>query len=71
MKDPHRIHRILNKLNRAWSAYPELRFNQLVSNITDKLLSPDGDKDSFYVSDSDFEIELDNFLKSNNIDSKW
>lgn len=56
MRDPDRIKRILNKLEIAWMAAPDLRFGQLVDNICflyDKQQCP-----QFYLEDDRFEIAL-------------
>ena len=63
MRDPVRIQRILNKLHAAWSASPDLRFNQLVKCINSGIIRDD----YFYFEDDDFEQVLDKWLKEHNI----
>lgn len=45
---------LLSKLEKCWNKNPDLRFGQLISNITEN-------KDCFYTSNSDFENMIDNY----------
>jgi uncharacterized protein YihD (DUF1040 family) len=44
MRDPERIPEIITLLHAAWTAYPDLRLGQLISNIANT-------RDPFYVED--------------------
>ena len=52
MRDKDRIKRIIAKFALLWEEMPDMRFCQLVSNITNK-------DDIFYVEDTEFEKMLD------------
>ena len=51
MRDPKRIPRIINKLEKYWEDNPDYRLGQLVSNIS-----------GFYTEDDDLEDYLDEQL---------
>lgn len=53
MRDKERIKRIVAKLQLLWEEMPDMRFCQLVSNITNK-------NDIFYIEDTEFEKMLGN-----------
>ena len=61
MRDPKRINPILQKFEKVWNQYPDIRFGQLVFN----LLSNSKCKNMFYIEDTDFEIILDNIINDN------
>ncbi len=52
MRDPKRIKRISDKLQKIWSEYPDLRFNQLIFSLA-------GPKDAYFMEDDEFELLLD------------
>ena len=52
MRDKERIKRIVAKFSLLWEEMPDMRFCQLVSNLTNK-------DDIFYVEDTEFEKMLD------------
>lgn len=53
-RDPERIETVLEELEDYWSDNPDLRFGQILSNISQKK----GYKDSFYIEDSELIEEL-------------
>lgn len=58
MRDPKRIPVLLQAIKEVWERHPDLRFCQLVQNIT-------GMNDSFYLEDEEFSrklIEFDDFI---------
>ena len=59
-RDPKRIRRILDKLEKVWSEAPDFRFGQLNYNIYQSLSHGN---DMFYIEDEKFEEYLDNLLK--------
>lgn len=58
MRDPARIDRITEKLNKVWHIVPDQRLGQIVSN----LLGP-GPQDIFQVEDDRWEERLDELLE--------
>lgn len=54
MRDPNRIPRVLNLLEKVWQEVPDWRLGQLIENIARDM----GWNDAFYVSDDDLEKEL-------------
>jgi hypothetical protein len=60
MRDKERIKLILNKFERIWKLYPDLRFCQIVSNIT---IGTSYNNDIFYIPDDEFEKLLDTELE--------
>lgn len=52
MRDKNRINRIIAKFTLLWEEIPDMRFCQLVSNLTNK-------DDIFYIEDTEFEKMLD------------
>jgi len=66
MRNPLRIKRILNKIETAWAAAPDLRFNQLILNII-----PSDSPPVFYLEDKDFEFWLDRWLENRNLTNTW
>ena len=55
MRDPNRIHKILDKISEIWIETPDARFFQLMDYIKSTCELPD---DSFYVDDDDFYKKL-------------
>lgn len=55
MRDPARINRILSKFAYIWSKGQDLRFNQIVGNVT-------GKGDWYYLEDDKFEQLLDDYI---------
>jgi hypothetical protein len=51
MRDPERIPKILSELRALWETYPDLRLNQLISNINSPHKIP---TDPFHIEDEDF-----------------
>jgi len=65
MRDPKRIPVLLQAIKEVWERHPDLRFCQLVQNIT-------GKNDSFYMEDDEFSrkiIEFTNMVE--NYDRSW
>jgi hypothetical protein len=60
MRNPNRIPRILEKLARNWSKYPDLRLGQLLDSL--RFVACDRDIDMFYIEDDLIEKELDRRL---------
>lgn len=57
MRDPNRIKPILERLEKVWSAHPDLRLSQLIMNLeTDERLYT-----LYYVEDVDFITSLEEF----------
>ena len=54
---------LLSKLEQCWNKNPDLRFGQLILNITKN-------KDFFYTSDSEFEKMIDNYDNKNDDELK-
>lgn len=54
MRDPNRIPRVLDLLEKAWQEVPDWRLGQLIENIVRDM----GWNDAFYMSDDDLEKEL-------------
>lgn len=54
MRDPNRIPRILDLLEKAWKEVPDWRLGQLVENIARDI----GWNDAYYMEDDDLEKEL-------------
>ena len=57
-RDPKRIDEVLNRFKRLWLCFPDLRFGQLVENI-----STEQAKDLFYIEDEDFLTALEDYQK--------
>ena len=65
MRDPNRIPRILEKLNRAWQIAPDMRLAQLIYCITTLGKDPElsSNKQSiFHTEDDEIEQRLDEWL---------
>ena len=58
MRDPKTIKRILKKIERAWTRYPNLRLSQLLLNATNK-------NDIYYVEDDDLVAAISKYEKEN------
>ena len=58
MRDPKRIPKMLNELRRLWEIYPDMRLNQLISNINHPQTI-----DPFHIEDDDFSESMKNFFK--------
>ncbi len=56
MRDPARINRIVEKLQRAWCAHPDLRLGQLLHHLVNPC--PEA-----YVEDDALEQKLDAFIE--------
>lgn len=46
MRDPNRIHKVLDYVRRVWERNPDLRLGQLIVNLTSERFA-----DLFYVED--------------------
>ena len=59
MREPDRIHRILNKLMQYWALHPDLRLGQIVMNAhrNSKCIT------AFSMEDSEFEFWLNSRLE--------
>lgn len=60
MRDPARISRIMEKLQRAWLAHPDLRLGQLMDWIHG--MEPCKRTASFHTEDDALETALDAFI---------
>jgi len=60
MREPDRIHRILQKLMRYWAVYPDLRLGQIIDNIFYLCDTEHGSH--FYMEDYELEPWLDKKL---------
>ena len=58
MRNPARIYPLLNEIGDLWIKEPDLRFGQLITNIS-------GGKDLFYIEDENFEKLIDKYKKKN------
>lgn len=54
MRDPNRIPRVLELLEKVWQEVPNWRLGQLIENIARDM----GWNDAFYMEDDDLEKEL-------------
>lgn len=54
MRDPNRITRVLDLLEKAWNVVPDWRLGQLIENIARDM----GWNDAYYMEDDDLEKEL-------------
>lgn len=63
MRDPERIDVIIDALKKVWKKHPDLRFYQLIENITG--MDPDA------LGKSQFMVEDDVFLRRLSIFEKW
>ena len=54
MRDPERIPRVLDLLEKAWQEVPDWRLGQLIENIARDM----GQNDAFYMEDDDLQKEL-------------
>lgn len=54
MRDPNRIPRVLDLLEKAWAEVPDWRLGQLIENIARDM----GWNDAYYMEDDDLEKEL-------------
>lgn len=62
MRDPNRIKPFCTELVELWSKYPDLRFGQIMSNIT-KYVQFEYSKDIFYMEDEELLEVLKNQLR--------
>ena len=54
MRDPNRIPRVLDLLEKVWQEAPDWRLGQLIENIARDM----GWNDAYYMEDDDLEKEL-------------
>lgn len=55
MRDKNRIPLVLEEIERIWSNYPDIRFMQLIDNLSWKYASDMSvDRDLFYLEDTNF-----------------
>jgi len=57
MRDPKRIKKVLNTIERVWNKVPDWRLGQLIVNATKQ-------NDPFYVDDNDLIVKLDDIEKN-------
>ena len=62
MRDPKRIPKILQKLQKIWEASPDLRLGQLIENVFPNTSMTQ--RSSYYEEDEDFIKTLEEFYKS-------
>jgi uncharacterized protein YihD (DUF1040 family) len=48
MRDPKRIPKVLEEIEKAWTKFPDLRLGQLIDNIVSRSPCP-----LFYIEDED------------------
>ena len=48
MRDPKRIPKVLNEIEKIWKEYPDLRLGQLIDNVVSRSPCP-----LFYIEDED------------------
>ncbi len=60
MRDPRRIERMIQQLEFAWSAFPDMRLGQLLLNIT----RAENTSSLWNLEDDQIEQQLDSFTKS-------
>lgn len=58
MRNPERIKRILDKLEKLWNNSPDLRLGQLISNLVDT-----AERNQFYIQDEDLEKVLNEYIR--------
>ncbi len=58
MRDPNRIPRVLELLEKVWKEVPDLRLGQLIENIARDM----GWDDAYCVEDDDLEKELRKYI---------
>lgn len=66
MRDPARIKNILDKIEKAWSIYPDMRFFQFMSyllNYDTDLATKDLDFYLFFLEEDALEKIIDNFIE--------
>ncbi len=68
MRDPNRISRILNLIEKLWKQNPDLRLGQLIIGLTDNDRIG-AKKDLFYLEDDELEIIIKNSTFWNSNDS--
>jgi len=59
MRDPKRIERMLQQLEKAWHAFPDMRLGQLILNIT----RSENTSDLWNLEDDQIEQRIDDFTK--------
>jgi uncharacterized protein YihD (DUF1040 family) len=63
MRDPKRIHRVLELLQTYWESHPDLRLGQLILNIT-----PSRFNTPYYMEDDVLEMSLREKLAEDEFD---
>ena len=58
MRNPNRIHEMLNIFQRGWEKVPDLRFGQLIENLKRYI----GVDDLFYIEDDELVEKIINFF---------
>ena len=64
MREPARIHRILDKIEKIWCENPDLRLGQLLLNLGIIVYEPPVSAKNFYYDDDMAEARLDEFIKT-------
>ena len=64
MREPRRIHRILDKIEKIWRENPDLRLVQLLLNLGIIAYDPPSSSKNFYYDDDMAEARLDEFIKT-------
>ena len=60
MRDKNRIKPFLGKIQEFWEIYPDLRFGQIISILSDKM-----DRDIFYVEENELLEKFEELIKEN------
>ena len=63
MRDPARIDKYIEKLRKIWSAYPDLRFSQLMINVLVDIQNR-LNKDIFYIEDEQLFVEIETTINN-------
>jgi hypothetical protein len=63
MRDPKRIPKIIEKLQKVWEQNPDLRLGQLIVNLVPRNRDSMWVSDPFYVEDNEWESSLDSRLE--------
>lgn len=61
MRDPKRIHKYCNEIEKAWTRFPDWRFGQLIANIFGEELKG---RDLFFVEDNVSENFFEKYAKA-------
>lgn len=66
-RDPKRIKRILNKIEKIWENYPDFRLSQIICNS----ISESQKDNLFHLEDDKLEFGIDELAKKVNLPNGW